>query len=46
MILGLTVFCLFRETAELKKLVKTEFIGKLLEEKSETDKPKVVCLPW
>lgn len=37
---------LFRETEELKKLVKTEYIGKLLEEKSESDKPKVICLPW
>lgn len=34
------------ETEELKKLVKTEYIGKLLEEKSESDKPKVICLPW
>ncbi|XP_062582510.1 RNA cytosine-C(5)-methyltransferase NSUN2-like [Saccostrea cucullata] len=34
------------ETEELKKLVKTEYIGKLLEEKSLSDKPKVVCLPW
>lgn len=37
---------LFRETEELEKLVKTEYIGKLLEEKSESDKPKVICLPW
>ncbi|XP_048751869.2 RNA cytosine C(5)-methyltransferase NSUN2-like isoform X3 [Ostrea edulis] len=34
------------ETEELKKLVKTEYIGKLLEEKSQSEKPKVVCLPW
>lgn len=47
MIYSLKIYnLLFRETEELKKLVKTEYIGKLLEEKSESDKPKVICLPW